>query len=146
VFKRFDEIENWVTAGKGLGVIIHENRFTYQQKGLHKIIDLGDYWEQSTGNPIPLGGIVAKRNLDAACISKIDFLIHQSLEYANAHYPIVTEYVRNNAQEMSEAVMRQHIDLYVNEYSLSLGETGKSAVQTLLSSFGGKVQPPSIFL
>jgi len=136
IFKRFDEIENWVIAGEGLGVIIHENRFTYQQKGLHKILDLGDYWEQTTGNPIPLGGIVAKRTLDATVIQSIDALIHQSLEYAFAHYPEVTEYVRCHAQEMSDAVMRQHIDLYVNEYSLSLGEKGKAAVLSLLRTFG----------
>jgi 1,4-dihydroxy-6-naphthoate synthase len=136
VFMRFDEIENWVSDGKGLGVIIHENRFTYQQKGLHKIIDLGDYWEQTTGNPIPLGGIVAKRSLDATHIQSIDALIRQSLEYAFAHFPTVTEYVRCHAQEMSEDVMRQHIDLYVNEYSLALGEKGKEAVISLINTFG----------
>jgi 1,4-dihydroxy-6-naphthoate synthase len=136
VFMRFDEIENFVADGKGLGVIIHENRFTYQQKGLHKIIDLGDYWEQTTGNPIPLGGIVMKRKFDAELIATIDALIHQSLAYAFAHYPEVTDYVRSHAQEMSEDVMRQHINLYVNEYSLSLGDKGKSAVLSFMQTFG----------
>jgi 1,4-dihydroxy-6-naphthoate synthase len=147
LFMRFDAIETFVLEGKGLGVIIHENRFTYHQKGLHKIIDLGEYWEQSTGNPIPLGGIVAKRTLDASLIQSIDALIRQSLEYAIAHYPNVTEYVRCHAQEMSEAVMRQHIDLYVNEYSLSLGTGGKAAVQTLIKTFvSHNEQSLSIFI
>jgi 1,4-dihydroxy-6-naphthoate synthase len=136
VFLRFDEIENFVSAGKGLGVIIHENRFTYQEKGLHKIMDLGDYWEQSTGNPIPLGGIVVKRSIDPQLAQQIDILIRQSLEYAFAHYPLVTEYVRCHAQEMSEAVMRQHIDLYVNDFSLSLGPQGRAAVMAMMKTFG----------
>jgi 1,4-dihydroxy-6-naphthoate synthase len=70
VFVRYDEVENFVAAGKGLGVIIHENRFTYAAKGLHKIIDLGDYWEKETANPIPLGGIVIKRKIDAGTAAK----------------------------------------------------------------------------
>ncbi|WP_416439204.1 1,4-dihydroxy-6-naphthoate synthase [Phnomibacter sp. MR] len=142
VFKRFDEIEAFVSCGEGLGVIIHENRFTYQEKGLHKIIDLGDYWEQTTGNPIPLGGIVMKRSFDAALIQRVDALIHESLQYAFAHYPAVTEYVRCHAQEMSEDVMRQHINLYVNNYSLNLGDAGKAAVLQMMETLGGKPYPP----
>lgn len=142
VFKRFDEIEAFVSSGEGLGVIIHENRFTYQEKGLHKIIDLGDYWEQTTGNPIPLGGIVMKRSLDAALIQRVDALIHESLQYAFAHYPAVTEYVRCHAQEMSEDVMRQHINLYVNDYSLNLGDAGKSAVLQMMETLGKKAYAP----
>lgn len=138
VFLRFDDIENFVAEGKGLGVIIHENRFTYQSKGLHKVIDLGDYWEQTTGNPIPLGGIVMKRNIDPALTALVDQLIHQSLEYAFAQYPMVTNYVRCHAQEMSEDVMRQHIDLYVNHHSLNLGDTGRQAVLHMMRTLGGK--------
>ena len=142
VFKRFDEIEAFVSSGEGLGVIIHENRFTYQEKGLNKIIDLGDYWEQTTGNPIPLGGIVMKRSLDAALIQRVDALIHESLQYAFAHYPAVTDYVRCHAQEMSEDVMRQHINLYVNDYSLNLGDAGKAAVLQMMETLGKKAYPP----
>lgn len=137
-FMRFDEIENRVSSVKALGVIIHENRFTYQQKGLHKIIDLGDYWEQATGNPIPLGGIVMKRSIDKQHIQHIDHLIRMSVEYSFAQYPAVSEYIRCHAQEMSEDVMRQHIDLYVNDYSLSLGENGKAAVMQLMQTLGKK--------
>lgn len=142
VFKRFDEIEAFVSSGEGLGVIIHENRFTYQEKGLYKIIDLGDYWEQTTGNPIPLGGIVMKRSFDAALIQRVDALIHESLQYAFAHYPAVTDYVRCHAQEMSEDVMRQHINLYVNDYSLNLGDAGKAAVLQMMETLGKKAYPP----
>jgi 1,4-dihydroxy-6-naphthoate synthase len=137
-FLRFDEIENFVAEGEGFGVIIHENRFTYQSKGLHKVIDLGDYWEQTTGNPIPLGGIVIKRSFDPALTAQVDQLIHQSLEYAFAQYPMVTNYVRCHAQEMSEDVMRQHIDLYVNQHSLNLGNTGRQAVLHMMRTLGGK--------
>jgi 1,4-dihydroxy-6-naphthoate synthase len=127
-----------VAEGKGLGVIIHENRFTYQSKGLHKVIDLGDYWEQTTGNPIPLGGIVMKRSFDPDLTTRVDQLIRQSLEYAFEQYPRVTHYVRCHAQEMSEDVMRQHIDLYVNQHSLNLGDSGRQAVLHMMRTLGGK--------
>ncbi|MCS3802021.1 1,4-dihydroxy-6-naphthoate synthase [Niastella sp. OAS944] len=117
------------------GVIIHENRFTYQQKGLHKLVDLGEYWERQTGNPIPLGGIVMKRSFDSALQQKVDGLIKRSLEYAFENYPLITDYVKQHSQEMSEAVMRQHIDLYVNNYSLQLGADGKAAVNTFLDIY-----------
>jgi 1,4-dihydroxy-6-naphthoate synthase len=134
IFMRYDAIENFVLEGKGLGVIIHENRFTYKDKGLEKIIDLGDYWETTTGSAIPLGGIVIKRNIDTAVQQKIDRLIKKSIEYAFSKYPELNDYIRIHSQEMSEAVMRKHIDLYVNNYSLSLGETGKNAIITLLKA------------
>jgi 1,4-dihydroxy-6-naphthoate synthase len=151
IFLRYDEIENFVLANKGLGVIIHENRFTYQAKGLHKIIDLGDYWEQETGNAIPLGGIVIKKEVDIFIQKKVDALIKKSLEYAFSKYPELNDYIRCHAQEMSDDVMRQHIDLYVNHYSLKLGETGKAAVNKLLKVHqtisGVNVDTPSyIFL
>ena len=133
-FHIFHEIEDLVLSGQvDAGVIIHENRFTYQQRGLHKIIDLGDYWEQQTGTPIPLGGIVAHNRLIDSVALQVNSLIKKSIEYAFSHYPEVADYVKENAQEMSEEVMRQHIDLYVNEFSIDLGIQGKQAVTTLLN-------------
>jgi len=135
-FMVFSDIENAVLEGSvDLGVIIHENRFTYQQKGLKKIVNLGHYWEEQTKNPIPLGGIVAKKGLDASLVQKIDRLIRQSIEYAFKNYPALTDYVRQHSQEMDEAVMRQHIDLYVNNYSIDLGEDGRNAVRKLLEVY-----------
>ena len=136
IFIRYDEIENFVLTGKGLGVIIHENRFTYEAKGLQKITDLGDYWERKTGNPIPLGGIVAKRSMDRSLSSQVDKLIRQSIEYANQHhYNELTGYVKKHSQEMSEEVMKKHIDLYVNNYSVELGSSGEAAVEKLLNIY-----------
>ena len=138
IFMRYDEIESFVLTArvkKIAGVIIHENRFTYQDKGLIKIIDLGEYWEQKTKLPIPLGGIVAGRNLDIKLIKKIDALIKKSIEYSFENYPAITNYVRKHSQEMEEDVMRKHIDLYVNNYSISLGEKGKNAIQELLDIY-----------
>ncbi|MEO5943631.1 MAG: 1,4-dihydroxy-6-naphthoate synthase [Ferruginibacter sp.] len=135
VFLRYDEIENFVLEGKGLGVIIHENRFTYQDKGLNKIVDLGDYWEQHTGNPIPLGGIVIKKEIEILLQQKVDRLIKKSIEFAYSNYPELNDYIRSHSQEMSEDVMRKHIDLYVNNYSIALGEEGKNAVKKLLEVY-----------
>ena len=135
IFLRYDEIENFVLENKGLGVIIHENRFTYQQKGLFKITDLGDYWEQQTGNPIPLGGIVIKRTIDTKLQQQVDRLIKKSIQYAFGNYPQLNDYIRNHSQEMSEDVMRKHIDLYVNDYSIDLGEKGKNAVKKIIAVY-----------
>jgi 1,4-dihydroxy-6-naphthoate synthase len=135
-FMVFSAIEDAVLKGEvDAGVIIHENRFTYQQKGLHKLVDLGEYWERETGNPIPLGGIVMKKTFDSALQQKVDGLIKRSLEYAFANYPLITDYVKQHSQEMSETVMRQHIDLYVNNYSLQLGPDGKAAVHTFMDIY-----------
>jgi 1,4-dihydroxy-6-naphthoate synthase len=132
----FSEIENAVLTNKtDLGVIIHENRFTYQQRGLHKLVDLGEYWEQKIKTPIPLGAIAIKREIKKSISEKIDKLIKQSLEYAYANYPLITEFVKEHSQEMSEDVMRQHIELYVNNYSLDLGDEGKKAIETLYQVF-----------
>lgn len=146
VFLRYDQIENFVLEGKGLGVIIHENRFTYQDKGLFKITDLGDYWEKTTGSAIPLGGIVVKKELPESLQQKIDRLIKKSIEYSFAQYPQLSEFITCNAQEMTEAVMRQHIDLYVNEFSLDLGKEGKSAIDTLLKSSETVYDAEAIFV
>jgi 1,4-dihydroxy-6-naphthoate synthase len=134
IFLRYDEIEQFVLEGKGMGVIIHENRFTYAAKGLIKIIDLGDFWETKTGNPIPLGGIVIKKEIDPFIQHKVDSLIKKSIEYAFSKYPELNDYIRFHSQEMNEEVMRKHIDLYVNEYSLALGHLGKQAIITLMKA------------
>jgi 1,4-dihydroxy-6-naphthoate synthase len=114
-----------------LGVIIHENRFTYAQKGLHKIIDLGDYWEQQTGMPIPLGGIMINRNIDLETQFTVNRLIRKSVEYAFEHPEASSDFVRHHAQELDESVRKQHIDLYVNKYSIDLGDLGKQAIRVL---------------
>ena len=114
-----------------LGVIIHENRFTYQQKGLHKVTDLGEYWEEKMKAPIPLGGIAVKRSIEKETSLKIDRLIRKSIEFAFSNYPLITDYVKQHSQEMNEDVMRQHIELYVNNFSIDLGNDGKQAIDTL---------------
>jgi 1,4-dihydroxy-6-naphthoate synthase len=137
LFVKFDEIEGLVAHRKvGAGVLIHENRFTYQSKGLIKWRDLGEHWEQQTGVPIPLGGIVVNRNLPQAIKVKINTLIRQSIEWAQERYITnnqpLSSFITRHAQEMDPKVMRQHIDLYVNDYSLSLGQSGRLAVETLI--------------
>ena len=135
IFKRYDEIENFVlNAGdKSLGVIIHENRFTYFDKGLQKVVDLGTFWEEKTGYPIPLGGIVGKRSIDENILMKADSLIRQSIEFAFKNYPLITDYVKMHSQEMEPEVMKKHIDLYVNNYSIDLGKEGKNAIERVLT-------------
>ncbi len=158
-FMRFDNIEKWLlddqsTVNNGhaskCGVIIHENRFTYEQKGLHKIVDLGEYWEEKTQSPIPLGGIVMKRTIDIELQKTVDRLVKKSVEYAFGNYPFITDYVKQHSQEMDEEVMRKHINLYVTDYSLSLGEEGRKAVKKLLEIYEEvnheKVQQENIFL
>jgi len=135
-YQVFSSIEDAVLQGSAdAGVIIHENRFTYQQRGLKKITDLGEYWEIQTGLPIPLGGIAAKRSLPADLVVSVSNWIRQSLEKSFAAYPQVSPYVREHAQEMDENVMRSHIDLYVNDYSLALGEAGHEAILKLQQVF-----------
>ncbi len=125
-----------------LGLIIHENRFTYQDKGLNKIMDLGDYWERTTGAPIPLGGIVARRRLSEEMINRIDRVIRRSVEYAFDNPKSGLDFIRSHAQEMSEEVMYKHIELYVNRFSVSLGDEGKAAIHTLFrKAWGLKLIP-----
>jgi 1,4-dihydroxy-6-naphthoate synthase len=129
----FSEIEDAVLNGKtDVGVIIHENRFTYQKRGLKKIADLGELWESSTGAPIPLGGIFMKKKFQPEIKRKVENLIRQSIEYAWKHPEEVIPFVRNYSQEMDESVMWQHIHLYVNAYSLDLGKDGKRAVDIFM--------------
>lgn len=128
----FSDIENALLEDKiDLGLIIHENRFTYQDKGLHKVMDLGDFWEKLTGSAIPLGGIVVNKSLDKSIQLKVNRLVRQSVEYAFAHPKSCIDFIKQHAQEMDEAVMYKHIDLYVNKYSINLGEEGRKAVETL---------------
>jgi 1,4-dihydroxy-6-naphthoate synthase len=113
------------------GLIIHENRFTYQAKGLKKIIDLGEFWESETSAPIPLGGIVISRLLPDDVKHRVNRVLRRSVEHAFAHRAETLPFVRAHAQEMSEEVMYKHIDLYVNEYSVDLGQEGRRAVALL---------------
>lgn len=132
----FSAIEDAVLTGKtNLGVIIHENRFTYQQKGLYKVMDLGENWEEKMKSPIPLGGIAISQSIKRSTALKVNELIRKSLEYAFSNYPMITDYVKQHSQEMSEEVMRQHIDLYVNNFSIDLGSEGKEAINTLHAVF-----------
>ena len=130
----FDRIIPAVQRGQyPFGVIIHEGRFTYQEYGLVQLLDLGQWWEENTGLPIPLGGIVIRRDLGQALAKKVDNLISKSLSYAWAHPEATRGYVRQHAQEMSHNVIMNHIHLYVNTYSLDLGQEGEAAIHTLLS-------------
>lgn len=128
----FSEIENKILNDEfRAGVIIHESRFTYQDKGLKKIIDLGEYFEQAYNVPIPLGGIAIKRNFDAGLQKTVERIIKRSIEYAFSHPDSSKSFVTAHSQDMSETVCRQHISLYVNKYSLELGVEGEYAVNTL---------------
>lgn len=128
----FSDIEQSVLRGETeAGLIIHENRFTYQQKGLVKILDLGEYWETSTGLPIPLGGIVVRRDLPQEIQQKMNRVMRRSVEYAFANIQDVMPFVRLHAQEMEESVMRAHIDLYVTQRTVDLGPDGRAAVRQM---------------
>lgn len=135
----FSTIEETVLSGKAdLGLLIHENRFTYYQRGLVKIMDMGEYWQEQTGLPIPLACIAVKRKIDQTVQSKIGTLIKRSVEYAFSNYPFIAPYVKEHSQTMEEEVMRKHIDLYVNDYSMDMGEEGRTAIRKFYEVFGGK--------
>lgn len=130
----FNEIEDAVLSGKAdAGLIIHENRFTYAQKGLTKLVDLGDWWEEHVNAAIPLGGIVVRRSFDKELSATIDAVIKDSIAYSWQHYPALSPFITKNAQEMEEEVMRKHINLYVNNFTTDLGEEGYRAINTLFS-------------
>ncbi len=130
----FSDIESRLLSGEfAAGLLIHENRFTYHERGLHKIADLGEFWEGSTGHPIPLGGIVIKRSLPEEVQQTFDRVLARSVRYAFEHPAASADYVAANAQEMDPEVMRQHIALYVNDYSLDLGPEGRGAVRAFLA-------------
>lgn len=146
----FSEIEAAVLDGRfDAGLIIHENRFTYEAAGLRKIVDLGEFWEETTGAPIPLGGIVIRRSLPHEVQQTMNRVMRRSVEYAFGHPEASRAFVREHAQEMSEDVMRRHIELYVNDYSIDLGEEGRRAVELLLAraaATGVVTSPPQVFL
>jgi 1,4-dihydroxy-6-naphthoate synthase len=128
----FSDIEKSVIDGRvDAGLIIHESRFTYKEKGLKKIIDLGEYWENLTNTPTPLGGIIAQRNLGGELLQKINRVLKRSVQFAFDKPKSGIDFIRQHSQEMSEEVMYKHIDLYVNNYTLDLGEAGKKSVETL---------------
>ena len=128
----FSDIEPAVLDGRfDAGVIIHENRFTYQSRGLRKVVDLGEWWERETGAAIPLGGIVVRRSMPDEVKARVNALVRRSVEYAFAHPDASLPYVREHAQEMSEDVRRRHIALYVNDYSIDLGAGGRRAIEIL---------------
>lgn len=135
-FMTFNKIESAVLKEETkLGVIIHENRFTYKDKGLHKVTDLGEYWESKMQVPIPLGCITIKKSLGEDLKNKIDQLIHKSISHAFSNYPTLPDYVKIHSQEMSEDIMRKHIELYVNDFTLDLGQQGMKAIKVLQEVF-----------
>jgi len=135
-FMLFHEIENALMAGEvASGVIIHENRFTYADKGLVLLNDLGKFWEESLNSPIPLGGIAMKRTFPLDIQRQVDQLIQSSLRQAEEALPELSSYVQLHAQEMDPSVQRMHIDLYVNEFSRNAGAEGKHAVSVLMDAY-----------
>lgn len=131
----FSEIENAVLSGEvNAGLLIHENRFTYESKGLEKIMDLGEYWDSLIHAPIPLGGIVIRRDLDHDIQQKVNRVIRRSVEFAFANRESSMPYVKQHAQEMSEEVMKKHIALYVNDFSVDLGELGEKAIHLMFNT------------
>jgi len=133
VVMSFDRIMEAVKTGTvDAGLIIHESRFTYPEFGLSEVLDLGRWWENETGLPIPLGCIIADKSLGPDLIKTIEVLVRKSVEYAFAHRDRTKEYIKAHAQELADPVIEQHINLYVNHYSLDLGDEGLHAVNELL--------------
>jgi 1,4-dihydroxy-6-naphthoate synthase len=129
----FNEVMEAVLTGRvDAGLIIHESRFTYQGLGLHKLVDLGEWWENETGLPIPLGGIVARRSLGSEAIAVIERALRAGVAYARSHPAEAAGYIREHAQEMSDEVCAAHIGLYVNDFSAELGAEGERAIAELL--------------
>lgn len=133
-FMIFSMIEESILKGEtDAGVIIHEGRFTYERKGLKKIMDLGEFWQDLTGTPVPLGCIVAKKSLGQETVSKLNRIMRRSVEYALANKEDVMPFVRQNAKEMEKDVILKHIGFYVNDLTIDLGETGKRAIAELMN-------------
>ncbi len=140
----FDRIMKAVTEGEvDAGVIIHEGRFTYPNMGLHRVLDLGEWWEQETGLPLPLGGILIRRDLGIETARFVDQKIRESLGYARSHPEEAWPYVKTHAQEMAADVIERHIATFVNDFSLEVGEEGERAIRQLLEA-GMKQQGLSI--
>ncbi len=132
----FSEIEGAVARGEAdLGVLIHEGRFTYRDKGLELVRDLGSWWQESSGCPIPLGGIAVRRSLGPEIAASMNRALHRSISYALAHPEASREFVASYARELSASIQQQHIDMFVNRYSLELGEEGRRAVDTLYERY-----------
>ena len=130
----FSEIEGAVQRGEAdMGVLIHEGRFTYRSKGLALVRDLGQWWQETTQCPIPLGGIAVRRSLGEEIFCKLERILHASIEYAFAHPEASRDFVASFARELSPDIQKKHIDMFVNDYSLSLGEEGRRAVDELYS-------------
>ncbi len=144
----FSDIENDVLNGNAdAGLIIHEGRFTYQQKGLHKLVDMGELWEKHTHGPLPLGGIAIRRDLPEDVKKHVNKLVKESVCYAFANPDSGKDYIRQHAQEMEESVIRKHIELYVNDYSIDLGTKGRKAIELFLNLIDpGRNQAASLFL
>ena len=141
----FSDIENAILDNKvDAGLIIHENRFTYQHKGLEKAKDLGEFWEVETQLPIPLGGIVVKRTLSLVIQQKIERVLRKSVEYAFKNPNSSADYVQCHAQEIEKEVIDAHINLYVNDYSVSLGKKGRKAVEMVFEK--AEKDSSSVFL
>jgi 1,4-dihydroxy-6-naphthoate synthase len=133
----FSDIENAVLEGKvDAGLIIHENRFTYENKGLQKIVDLGEYWEKQTGHPIPLGCIAVRRSMGDGLKNQLNNLIRSSVGYAWQLPGSGRDYIKCHSQELEDSVIDAHINLYVNAYSADLGPTGKKAVLHMFERAG----------
>jgi 1,4-dihydroxy-6-naphthoate synthase len=133
----FSDIEQKVLDGHfDAGVIIHENRFTYANRGLHKIADLGELWFNKTHLPIPLGGILIKKTLPQSIKNEVANMLKTSIEMAWQRYPSLPLFVTQHAQEMSEPIMRQHIELYVNDYTKNLGVKGMEAIALMEQIIG----------
>lgn len=147
----FSYIESQVLNSKAdCGLLIHEGRFTYQSRGLKKIVDLGEKWQQTLNMPIPLGFIVATRSLPDDIVAKIDNLIYKSICYSFEHSESPMPYILQNAREMSDDVMRSHIKLYVNDFTRSLGVSGKNAITFMYKTAYEKLlidkMPSDIFI
>lgn len=125
----FSDIEEAVMSNEvDAGLIIHETRFTYQKKGLRKVADLGEKWEETFNVPVPLGGIIIRRDLSPDVITKADRLMRQSVEYAMANPEASEAFIKQHAQDLTSDVVNRHIDLYVNDFSVDLGEKGRKAI------------------
>ncbi len=141
----FSDIEDAILNGQvDAGLIIHETRFTYQRRGLKKIIDLGEYWETTTGLPVPLGGIIINRDIPEEIQKKFDRLLRRSIEFAWANPQEPLKFIRQYAQEMEDDVMYNHIKLYVNDFTLDLGEEGRRSIRFLLDKGAGLGLTPKV--
>lgn len=142
----FSDIEEVVLSGEcDAGVLIHEGRFTYADRGLSKVVDLGELYEERYNLPIPLGGIVMDRSIEHSRVVEFDKLLQESVKFAFENPEASYEYIKSNAQETKESVIRQHIALYVNQFSMNLGDVGREAITSLLEDSLPKELSPFIY-